>query len=135
MLLQMSPQRFPLQQFHADEYGFFLHAAEIRRVAKEIKDPAHVGMGNLSSQVDFTLEPRHRVGLGQDFRPDSLDRYALVQFLIFGLIYLAHTPAGDETHNAESPSKHLRLQELPVRGPDLIGILSDGGVERNDAAR
>jgi hypothetical protein len=88
-----------MQQFHANEDRFVVCVA---LVAKQIEDPADVGMSNFSCQVNFTLEARHCVGLTQDFRADGLDRYALAQFLVFGFIDLDHSATGDETDNAES---------------------------------
>src|ERR1700733_1465919 len=67
----------------------------------------------------FALETNHRVGLGQDFWPNSLDRDPFAQFLVFGLIYLSHPPAGDVADNAEPPSQQLRLRKFLGRSLGL----------------
>jgi hypothetical protein len=107
-VFQTTAQCFPPQQIHADENNLFLPAS-FGLVPEQIKNPADVGMGNLSSQMDFALETRHRVRLHQDFWPDRLDRDMLVQFVVFGAVHLAHAATGNETDYAESPRQQFTL--------------------------
>jgi hypothetical protein len=81
--------------------------AGVRLVLEKIEDAADVGMRDLPGQLHLTAEalvgPLVHCNLGSD----RLQRDALAEREILGLVELSHAPARDDAHDAEPVAEQV----------------------------
>jgi len=83
-------QRLAGQQLHGEEVDFF---RQVLLVAKEVKDAAHVGVGDLARELDLAAEPLHGQVIRGNLRTDGLQRHVLFELLVQHLVDLPMPPA------------------------------------------
>jgi hypothetical protein len=106
-------------------------------------------VADLARQLDLPLEARDHAGIGRYLGQQRLQRYALVQLRVLGLIDLAHAAAAQWTQDAvaagsyfaglegrgalrgrrvQKPSRAMLLQHLSYFAEELF-VAAAGGTE------
>ena len=78
-----------------------LHVQEWRALRRldHVEDATDVGMGHAVRELDLAAKPLERARVTRDLGADGLERDAIVEQQVFGLVDLAHAALGDEAHD------------------------------------
>src|SRR6202041_2842558 len=95
---QQRGQVFAIHIFHGEEWRAIGFA--------DIKGPADVGVGDLASDANFSVQARQgRVVVGNRFR-QKFQRYRLAQFEVFSSIHFSHAAASSHGYDAVAVFEH-----------------------------
>jgi hypothetical protein len=94
------------------------HEVRLPAVGAEVGHVDDVGVTNAVGEVGFTQKPRSGLGHGREKRAQNLDRDALSNLPVYGLVHRAHRSFTDESDDlvfAESSTRYERCAASPVR--------------------
>jgi hypothetical protein len=89
----------------------------------DVVDPAHVRVRDTARRLDLLLEKLERLGVC-DAGLDRLERHALIEHSVLGLVYFPHSAASNEADDPEALGHQL------VRLKHRAGLAGHGKVHR-----
>ena len=123
LALEPLRQRLAVQQLHRDERGRPASPAAGLDVLEQVEDAADVRVGDLAGELHLAQEALRRPLVAGDLGADRLERDALAERQVLGLVELAHAAAGDEAHDAEAGAQDVARAERRDRiGGARLGI-------------
>ena len=93
LTMEAGAQGLARQEFHGQEDGGG-RGRSVCGVARQIEDPADVGMGDLAGKLDLLLEAGDRARMSAAIAGSNVfQRDGSLQLQVFGLVDLAHAAA------------------------------------------